>query len=186
MTDNKIRCAWCEKDELYTNYHDQEWGRWITDERLLFEFLILEGFQAGLSWHTILKKREHFRNAFDNFQPKKIVHYTQEKVNSLLNNENIIRNKLKIQATITNASAFLEIQKEFGSFANYLSTFIAEPIDNCPKTLSEVPSFSPLSDNISKDLKKRGFKFVGTTIIYSFLQATGRINDHIEECWTRT
>ena len=167
----KIRCAWCKDDSLYIAYHDMEWGRLITKDTLLFEFLILESFQAGLSWITILRKREAFREAFDNFLIEQIANYSQEKISTLLTNEKIVRNRLKIQAAVTNAQAFIRIQKEFGSFVSYLNTFI--------------PTHSFLSDSLSKDLKKRGFKFVGTTIIYSFLQATGYINDHVSNCWVR-
>lgn len=183
---NKNRCAWCEKDDLYRNYHDNEWGKPIYEDDKLFEFLILETFQAGLSWHTILKKRENFRNAFDNFDYEKIAHYNEEKIQELLHNTGIIRNKLKIRATISNANAFIKIQKELGSFSKYIWKFTdGQPIDNKPKTLQEVPSSTTLSDQISKDLKKRGFKFVGTTVLYAHMQATGMVNDHIEDCWTR-
>ena len=173
----KIRCAWCKDDSLYIAYHDMEWGRLITKDTLLFEFLILESFQAGLSWITILRKREAFREAFDNF--------LIEQISALLTNEKIVRNRLKIQAAVTNAQAFIRIQKEFGSFVSYLNTFIPTPIDNHPESLSDIPTHSFLSDSLSKDLKKRGFKFVGTTIVYSFLQATGYINDHVSNCWVR-
>jgi len=166
-------------------YHDMEWGRLITKDTLLFEFLILEGFQAGLSWITILRKREAFREAFDNFLIEQVANYSHEKINALLTNEKIVRNRLKIQAAVTNAQAFIRIQKEFGSFVSYLNTFIPTPIGNHPESLSDIPTHSFLSDSLSKDLKKRGFKFVGTTIIYSFLQATGYINDHVSNCWVR-
>ena len=181
----KIRCTWCKDDSLYMAYHDMEWGRLITKDTLLFEFLILESFQAGLSWITILRKREAFREAFDNFLIEQIANYSHEKINALLTNEKIVRNRLKIQAAVTNAQAFIRIQKEFGSFVSYLNTFIPTPIDNHPESLSDIPTHSFLSDSLSKDLKKRGFKFVGTTIIYSFLQATGYINDHVCTCWVR-
>ena len=181
----KIRCTWCKDDSLYMAYHDMEWGRLITKDTLLFEFLILEGFQAGLSWITILRKREAFREAFDNFLIEQVANYSQEKINALLTNEKIVRNRLKIQAAVTNAQAFIRIQKEFGSFVSYLNTFIPTPIDNHPESLSDIPTHSFLSDSLSKDLKKRGFKFVGTTIIYSFLQATGYINDHVSNYWVR-
>ena len=162
-----------------------EWGKLITKDTLLFEFLILESFPAGLSWITILRKREAFREAFDNFLIEQVANYSQEKINALLTNEKIVRNRLKIQAAVTNAQAFIRIQKEFGSFVSYLNTFIPTPIDNHPESLSDIPTHSFLSDSLSKDLKKRGFKFVGTTIIYSFLQATGYINDHVSNCWVR-
>ena len=181
----KIRCTWCKDDSLYMAYHDMEWGRLITKDTLLFEFLILESFQAGLSWITILRKREAFREAFDNFLIEQVANYSQEKINALLTNEKIVRNRLKIQAAVTNAQAFIRIQKEFGSFVSYLNTFIPTPIDNHPESLLDIPTHSFLSDSLSKDLKKRGFKFVGTTIIYSFLQATGYINDHVGNCWVR-
>lgn len=182
----KIRCNWCEKDDLYRNYHDNEWGKPVYDDDKLFEFLILETFQAGLSWYTVLIKRENFRKALDNFDYKKIVKYDDKKVEELLQNEGIIRNKLKIRATISNAIAFMKVQKEFGSFSKYIWNFVdGKPIDNKPKSLKEVPATTPLSDAISKDLKKRGFKFVGSTVIYAHMQATGMINDHVEDCFTR-
>ncbi|NJM80847.1 MAG: DNA-3-methyladenine glycosylase I [Flavobacterium sp.] len=182
----KTRCAWCEKDDLYRDYHDYEWGIPVYDDDKLFEFLILETFQAGLSWYTILKKRESFRQAFDQFDYKKIANYTEEKVHELLLDEGIIRNQLKIKATISNAKAFIKVQEEFGSFSKYIWAFVnAKPIDNKPKTIKEVPATTPLSDAISKDLKKRGFKFVGSTVIYAHMQATGMVNDHVENCFTR-
>lgn len=183
---NKNRCAWCEKDDLYRTYHDTEWGKPVYEDNKLFEFLILETFQAGLSWYTILAKRENFRTAFDFFDYTKIAQYNETKVEDLLQNEGIIRNKLKIKATISNAIAFMEVQKEFGSFANYIWNFVdGKPIDNKPKTLQDIPVSTPLSDAISKDLKKRGFKFVGSTVMYAHLQATGMINDHVIDCFTR-
>lgn len=182
----KNRCAWCEKDDLYRDYHDNEWGKPVYDDDKLFEFLILETFQAGLSWYTVLVKRENFRKAFDNFDYKKIIKYDDAKVEELLQNEGIIRNKLKVRATISNAIAFMEIQKEFGSFSKYIWNFVdGKPIDNKPKTLKNVPATTPISDAISKDLKKRGFKFVGSTVIYAHMQATGMVNDHVKDCWTR-
>ena len=184
--ENKIRCAWCEKDDLYRQYHDNEWGKPVYDDATLFEFLILETFQAGLSWHTILKKRENFRSAFDNFDYKKIANYTEDKVQELLKDSGIIRNKLKIRATVSNAIAFMEVQKELGSFSKYIWNFTeGKPIQNYRKSLSEVPATTPLSDEISKDLKKRGFKFVGSTVVYAHMQATGMVNDHIKDCWTQ-
>lgn len=184
--ENKIRCAWCEKDDLYRQYHDNEWGKPVYDDATLFEFLILETFQAGLSWHTILKKRENFRIAFDNFDYKKIANYTEDKVQELLQDSGIIRNKLKIRATISNAISFIEVQKEFGSFSKYIWNFTnGKPIQNNRKSLNEVPATTGLSDEISKDLKKRGFKFVGSTVVYAHMQATGMVNDHIKECWTQ-
>lgn len=184
--ENKNRCAWCEKDDLYREYHDNEWGKPVYDDDKLFEFLILETFQAGLSWYTILKKRENFRSAFDHFDYKKVAQYNDEKVQELLLDAGIIRNQLKIRATISNAIAFIEIQEEFGSFSKYIWNFTnGKPIDNNPKTLKEVTATTPLSDKISKDLKKRGFKFVGSTVVYAHMQATGMVNDHVEDCWTR-
>jgi hypothetical protein len=176
------RCGWAkgEKDILY---HDTEWGVPSHDDEYIFEMLILEGFQAGLSWNTILQKRENFKKAFDNFDYKKIAEYDEMKLNELLKNEGIIRNRLKINSTVTNARAFMKIQEEFGSFAKYIWNFTDNKrIINKWKELSEVPATSELSDKISKDLKKRGFKFVGSTIIYSFLQAIGIIDDHLISC----
>ena len=182
----KVRCGWCEKDDLYQNYHDQEWGNPVYDDATLFEFLILETFQAGLSWHTILKKRENFRVAFDRFDYVKIAGYAEDKVQELLQDAGIIRNQLKIRATISNAIAFLNVQKEFGSFSNYIWQFTGgQPIVNHWQTLKEIPATTPLSDAVSKDLKKRGFKFVGTTVVYAHLQATGMVNDHLLDCICR-
>lgn len=179
---NNNRCGWAkgEKDILY---HDTEWGVPSHDDGYIFEMLILEGFQAGLSWNTILQKRENFRKAFDNFDYRKMAEYDEMKLNELLKNEGIIRNRLKINSTVTNARAFMKVQKEFGSFAKYIWNFTDNKrIINKWKELSEVPATSKLSDKISKDLKKRGFKFVGSTIIYSFLQAIGIIDDHLISC----
>ncbi|AZB26090.1 MULTISPECIES: DNA-3-methyladenine glycosylase I [Chryseobacterium] len=182
----KIRCGWCEKDDLYRKYHDEEWGRPVYDDETIFEFLILESFQAGLSWYTILSKRENFRKAFDYFDYNKVAVYSDQKIEELMNNSGIIRNKLKICAAVTNARKFLEVQEEFGSFSKYIWGFIdGRPIDNKPKALSEVPATTEISDKISKDLKKRGFKFVGSTVIYAHMQATGMVNDHIETCFIR-
>lgn len=182
----KIRCGWCEKDDLYRKYHDEEWGKPVYDDDTIFEFLILESFQAGLSWYTILSKRENFRKAFDNFSYKKIAQYSDKKVEELMQDSGIIRNRLKILATITNARKFQEIQKEFGSFSNYIWGFVdGKPIDNKPKTLKDVPATTEISDAIAKDLKKRGFKFMGSTVVYAHMQATGMVNDHIENCITR-
>ena len=180
----KIRCAWCGTDPLYMEYHDTEWGVPVYSDEKLFEFLILETFQAGLSWITILRKRENFRKAFDKFDYKKIACYGENKYNNLLQDAGIIRNKLKIRATISNAQAFMEVQKEFGSFSNYIWGFTnGKPIRNNNKSLMEVPATTELSDLISKDLKKRGFKFVGSTVIYAHMQATGMVNDHTIECF---
>ena len=178
------RCSWCGSDPLYVKYHDEEWGVPVRDDAKLFEFLILETFQAGLSWITILRKRENFRKAFDLFDYTKIAQYSEEKYDELLQNDGIIRNKLKIRATITNAQAFMKIQKEFGSFSAYIWGFVdGKPIKNQRKSLSELPASTTLSDLISKDLKKHGFKFVGSTVIYAHIQATGMVNDHIESCF---
>lgn len=180
----KIRCAWCGNDPLYMEYHDTEWGVPVLDDEKLFEFLILETFQAGLSWITILRKRKNFRIAFDNFDYKKIANYNEAKFEELLLDAGIIRNKLKIKATITNAIAFMEVQKEFGSFSAYIWKFTnGTPIKNKWKNLKELPAVTKLSDEISKDLKKRGFKFVGSTVIYAHMQATGMVNDHIMDCF---
>ncbi len=184
MISEKKRCAWCGNDPLYMEYHDTEWGVPLKDDNTLFEFLILETFQAGLSWITILRKRENFKKAFDNFNYKKIASYSDEKINSLLMNEGIIRNKLKVNAAVTNAKAFIEIQKEFGSFSNYIWDFVnGKPIKNALKSSKEALANTPLSDAISKDLKKRGFKFVGSTVVYAHMQATGMVNDHETSCF---
>jgi len=181
---NKIRCEWAGNDPLYRTYHDTEWGVPVLEDAKLFEFLILETFQAGLSWITILRKRENFRVAFDHFDYNKIAKYSEVKQLELLQNAGIIRNKLKIKATITNAIAFIEIQKEFGSFSKYIWNFVQDkPIQNKWKSMSEVPANTPLSDEVSKDLKKRGFKFVGSTVIYAHMQATGMVNDHTTTCF---
>lgn len=182
----KIRCGWCEKDDLYRKYHDEEWGRPVYDDETIFEFLILESFQAGLSWYTILSKRENFRKAFDHFDYKKMAKYSDRKIEELMNNPGIIRNRLKILAAITNAQKFMEIQTEFGSFSQYIWGFIdGKPIDSKPGSLADVSATTAISDAISKDLKKRGFKFMGSTVVYAHMQATGMVNDHIENCFTR-
>ena len=182
----KNRCAWCEKDDLYRKYHDKEWGKPVYDDETLFEFLILETFQAGLSWYTVLAKRENFRKAFDNFDVKKVAKYSDVKLQILSEDTGIIRNKLKIKAAVTNAQAFIKIQEEFGSFSKYIWDFVdGKPIDNHPKTLKDVPATTEISDKLSKDLKKRGLKFVGSTVVYAHMQATGMVNDHVEDCWTR-
>ena len=178
------RCEWCESSELYIKYHDDEWGVPVFDDRKHFEFLVLESAQAGLSWITILKKRENYRKAYDNFDPNKVARYTDAKKAKLLSNEGIIRNRLKIEASINNAKKFLEIQKEFGSFSDYIWSFTkGKPVIGKWKTLKEIPARTELSDTISADLKKRGFKFLGSVIMYSHLQATGVINDHITGCF---
>lgn len=182
----KIRCGWCEKDDLYRKYHDEEWGRPVYDDETIFEFLVLESFQAGLSWYTILSKRDHFRKAFDGFDYKKIALYKDEKIQELIHDSGIIRNRLKILATINNAQKFQEVQKEFGSFSAYIWGFVGgSPIDNQPKTLSDIPAVTDISDALSKDLKKRGFKFMGSTVVYAHMQATGMVNDHIESCFIK-
>ena len=184
--ENKTRCAWCEKDDLYRNYHDNEWGKPVYDDETIFEFLILETFQAGLSWYTVLSKRENFRKAFDNFDLIKIANYSEDKMAELAEDTGIIRNKLKIKATVTNAQAFIKVQEEFRTFSKYIWGFVdGKPIDNLPKTLNEVKATTPISDALSKDLKKRGFKFVGSTVMYAHMQATGMVNDHVMDCWTR-
>lgn len=178
------RCSWPGDNQLYIDYHDNEWGKPVYDDRKLFEFLVLETFQAGLSWITILKKRENFRSAFDDFDYKKVALYNEEKVNELLQNSGIIRNQAKIRATITNSQAFMKVQQEFGSFSKYVWAFVnGIPIINSFKELKEVPAKTELSDIISGDMKKRGFKFVGSTVIYAHMQATGMVNDHLIDCF---
>ena len=182
----KIRCGWCEKDDLYRNYHDQEWGKPVYDDETIFEFLVLESFQAGLSWYTILKKRENFKAAFDNYNYQKIAEYSEEKVEELMQNAGIIRNRLKILATISNAKRFMEVQKEFGTFSEYIWGFVdGKPIDHRHENLSKIPATTEISDALAKDLKKRGFKFLGSTVVYAHMQATGMVNDHVEDCWVR-
>jgi DNA-3-methyladenine glycosylase I len=178
------RCKWAESNELMTDYHDREWGTPLHDDKQLYELLILEGMQAGLSWNTVLQKRDNFRKAFDNFDYTKIIKYKEEKIEELMQNKGIIRNRLKIQSVITNAKSFLKVQKEFGSFNNYIWDFVnAKSVRNSWKKLEDLPSNTELSDRISKDMKKRGFKFIGTTILYSFLQAIGVVNDHTTDCF---
>lgn len=180
----KHKCGWCVGDPLYEAYHDKEWGVPVYDDATLFEFLILETFQAGLSWITILRKRENFRNAFDNFDYKKIANYNEKKIESLLKDAGIIRNKLKVNATVSNAQAFMKIQDEFGSFSDYIWKFTnGKPIKNTIANYKDAPANTELSNAISKDLKKRGFKFVGTTIVYAHMQATGMVNDHEISCF---
>ncbi len=178
------RCEWAGDDPLYQAYHDQEWGVPSHDDRLLFEFLILEGAQAGLSWITILRKRENYRAAFDNFDPHKVARYTERRLKKLLNNPGIVRNRLKISAAVRNARAFLAVQEEFGSFDAYLWRFVdGKPKQNCWRSLKEIPARTPESDALSKDLKRRGFTFTGSTICYAFMQATGLVNDHVVVCF---
>ncbi len=177
------RCEWARND-LAVHYHDTEWGVPLHDDRGLFEFLILEGAQAGLSWDTILKKRDAYREAFDNFDAAKVARYSDAKMAKLLQNEGIVRNRLKIASSVANAKAFLKVQKEFGSFDAYIWSFVgAKPIDGRRKALSDVPAKTDISDAISKDLRKRGFNFVGSTIMYAFMQATGMVNDHLASCF---
>jgi DNA-3-methyladenine glycosylase I len=178
------RCDWCLGNELYLNYHDKEWGVPVHDDRKIFEFLLLEGAQAGLSWLTVLRKRDAYRLAFNDFDPELISLYGQEKITELMNNEGIIRNKLKIESAVKNARAFMKIQQEKGSFDQYIWNFIdGKPIQNKFQSLKEIPAETDLSRTISKDLKIRGFTFVGPTIIYSHMQATGMVNDHLTNCF---
>lgn len=181
------RCGWCGTDDLYIKYHDEEWGKPVTDDKVLFEFLILESAQAGLNWLTILKKRNGYRQAFHNFNIDSVARMTDEDCEKLMQFEGIIRNRLKIKSTIINARLFLSVQKEFGSFYNYIRSFFPDgkPIVNNFRSLREIPASSPQSDAISRDMKKRGFKFFGTTICYAYLQATGFINDHLTDCICR-
>lgn len=183
-TNERPRCPWCTGDPLYIDYHDNEWGKPVHDDRKLFEMLILEGAQAGLSWITILRKRKNYRKAFDNFDPRKIARYDRRNVRALLKDEGIVRNRLKVEAAIVNARAFLVVQKEFGSFDRYIWQFVGgKPKRNAWKSLKEIPARTAVSDAMSKDLKKRGFKFVGSTICYAFMQAVGMVNDHTVDCW---
>ncbi len=180
----KERCAWAESNPLMIKYHDVEWGTPVHDDRKLFEFLILEGAQAGLSWSIVLKKRKNYRKAFDNFDPKKIAKYTKKDIKRLLADSGIIRNRLKITATINNAKKFLDVQKEFGSFDKHIWQFVNyKMIRKAFKTLSELPARTKESDAMSKDLRKRGFKFIGPTICYAFMQAVGMVNDHTTDCF---
>jgi len=184
--EEKPRCEWCLKDPLYIQYHDEEWGRPVHDDRMLFEFLILEGFQAGLSWLTVLKKRENFRAAFAGFDANKVARFDQKKVGRLMLDAGIIRNRLKIEAAINNARRFKEVQKEFGSFDKYVWSFTGgKTVVNKPRTLGDLPATSALSDAMSKDMGKRGFKFRGSTICYAFMQAVGLVDDHVVGCWRK-
>ena len=188
MVSEKLsRCPWCGDDPLYVKYHDEEWGRLVTDDHILFEFLTLESAQAGLAWIAILRKREGYREAFHNFDVEKVAAMTEEDVERLMKFDGIIKNRRKIQSAISNARMFIEIQKEFGSFFNYLRSFFLGdfPVVNHPATMADIPVTSPESDAISKDMKKRGFKFFGSTICYAHLQAIGFIDDHIEECYCK-
>lgn len=182
--EKKIRCGWCEGDSLYEAYHDLEWGVPLYDDRQLFEFLILETFQAGLSWITILRKRENFRNAFDQFDYDEIAHYSEEKIVELMHDPGIIRNAAKIKAAVANAQAFIKVQQDYGSFSTYIWSFVDHtPIQNHLKNSKDAPAKTELSVRISKDLKKKGFKFVGPTVIYAHMQATGMVNDHTIDCF---
>lgn len=179
----KTRCSWCEGKALYEKYHDEEWGVPVFDDTKQFEFLVLESAQAGLSWWTILQRREGYRKAFSNFDYKKIAKYTPEKVEALMQDTGIIRNRAKIESTINNAKKFMEIQQEMGSFSKYIWSFVdGKPIDNKRKSLSEIPATTDISDALAKDMKKRGFKFLGSTTLYAHMQATGLVNDHIVSC----
>lgn len=181
---NKKTCDWPSDDSLMIKYHDNEWGVPVHNDRLHFEYLVLDAFQAGLSWRTILHKRKNFQKAFDNFDYRKIATYDKRKINALLNDAGIIRNRLKIEGTIKNAKAFIEVQKEFKSFDAYIWQFVGnKPIANKPKTSKDIPATSPESDTMSKNLKKRGFTFVGSTICYAYMQAAGLVNDHLTTCW---
>ena len=178
------RCGWCGDDALYVRYHDTEWGVPLKDDRALFEFLVLEGAQAGLAWITVLRKREGYRAAFDGFDPAKVARYSDAKLERLLENPGIIRNRLKVKSARRNAQAFLAVQEEWGSFSDYIWNFVdGRPIQNRWRSLAEVPASTALSDSISKDLRKRGFNFVGTTIVYAHMQATGMVNDHLVDCF---
>lgn len=180
------RCDWCKSDDQYIKYHDEEWGVPVYDDRKQFEFLVLESAQSGLSWLTILRKRENYRIAYDNFEPEKVAEYDDKKIDELLSNQGIIRNRRKIEASINNARKFLEIQKEFGSFNNYIWKFVnQQPIMNSYQNISQIPATSALSDVISKDLKQRGFRFLGSITIYSHMQATGIVNDHVDSCFRK-
>lgn len=182
---NKVyRCEWCGNDPLYIEYHDNEWGKEVADDKTLFEFLILESAQAGLSWITILRRREGYRNAFEGFEPEKVAMFTEKDVERLMNDPGIIRNRRKIETSISNARLFLDIQKESGSFREYILSFFPgrNPIVNYPEKLSDIPASTEISDAISKDMHKRGFRFFGSTICYAFLQATGFVDDHLRSC----
>ena len=184
MTSEPVRCQWSLGDELYRRYHDEEWGVPLHDDRMLFEFLVLEGAQAGLSWITVLKKRPAYRAAFDGFDYASVAQYDEDKVRSLLENPGIIRNELKIRSAIKNARAFIRVREEFGAFNDYIWGFVdGRPVQNAWPDLSRVPAETPLSKKISRDLKRRGFNFVGPTIVYAHMQATGMVNDHTTDCF---
>ena len=184
MKSRTTRCSWCGDDPLYVRYHDREWGVPVHSDRKLFEFLILEGAQAGLSWITVLRKREAYRQAFDQFDFNKVARYNERKIRSLLNNPGIIRNQLKVRSAVNNAQAFIRVRNEFGTFNKYIWSFVeGEPVINQWKILKHIPARTALSDQISTDLKQRGFNFVGSTIVYAHMQATGMVNDHIMDCF---
>lgn len=184
MEKEKTRCPWCLGFEEYKKYHDEEWGVPVHADQVHFEFLILEGAQAGLSWSTILKKREGYRKAFADFDPNRVARFTEKKLEKILLDPGIVRNRLKVYAAVNNAKQFLKVQKEFGSFDKYIWQFVGgKPIVNKRKTMKEVPATTPESDALSKDLIKRGFKFVGSTVIYAHMQACGLVNDHLSDCW---
>jgi DNA-3-methyladenine glycosylase I len=184
VPDSRVRCTWCGTDPLYVRYHDEEWGKEVHDDRVLFEFLVLESAQAGLSWITILRRRENYRQAFAGFDPEKVAAFNAADVERLMNDAGIIRNRMKIEATINNAGRFLEVREEFGSFDRYLYSFMPDgkPIVNTVRSNADIPARTVISDRISGDMKKRGFKFFGSTICYAHMQATGMVNDHLEEC----
>ena len=184
MAKPKTGCEWCGTDPLYVEYHDEEWGVPVRDDHKLFEFLILEGAQAGLAWITILRKRKGYRKAFANFDAEKVARFTPKRIEKLLENPAIVRNRLKVESAVSNAKTFLKTQEEFGTFSDYIWRFTdGKPIVNRPKTMNDIPATTDLSDTISKDLKKRGFKFVGSTIVYAHMQATGMVNDHVVSCF---
>lgn len=185
--DDQIRCTWCGTDPLYVKYHDEEWGKPVYDDRVLFEFLLLESAQAGLSWITVLRKRENYRKAFADFDPKVVAGFNPEDIERLLQDPGIIRNRLKVNAAVSNARLFLQVQMEYGSFSDYLMGFLPDrkPVINNWKSMKEIPPRSEISDKISADMKKRGFKFFGTTICYAHMQATGMVNDHLVNCIAR-
>ena len=183
-TANLTRCAWAGTDPVYVAYHDEEWGVPVHDDRRLFEFLVLEGAQAGLSWITILKRRDHYREAFDDFDPERVARFTPARCERLLKNPGLIRNRLKILSAVANARAFLKVQDEFGGFAAYQWSFVGgKPVQNRRRSTSEIPARTEISDALSRDLKKRGFSFVGSTIVYAHMQAVGMVNDHVTSCF---
>ena len=181
---DRVRCGWCGTDSLYVAYHDSEWGVPLHDDRALFEFLVLEGAQAGLSWITILRKREHYRAAFDGFEPADVATYGEDRISELLRDPGIVRNRQKVRSAVSNARAFLAVKEEFGSFSDYIWAFTGgRPIQNSWRTIEQIPSTTPLAETISRDLKGRGFRFVGPTIVYAHMQATGIVNDHLVTCF---